>query len=285
VKQPRTVEKIFTGQVSIDGAGVRLQRLFGYREASLFDPFLLLDYFGSDRPEDYRNGFPWHPHRGIETITYMIEGFCEHGDSLGNKGVIGTGDVQWMTAGSGIIHQEMPQGDEKGRMFGFQLWANLPGTHKMMPPRYRDIKDSAIPRVRLANGTEIRIICGTVEGVRGPAEDVVIDPEYLDVYLPAQTAFSRPLPDGHTAFIAVFKNGLRVADTAVGQGAVALLSQGDGLTVQALEKPARFLLVSGKPLKEPIACRGPIVMNTQEELAAAFQAYNNGTFIQKQHNT
>lgn len=281
MKQPRTVDKIFAGQVSIDGAGVRLQRLFGYHEASLFDPFLLLDYFGSDRPEDYRNGFPWHPHRGIETITYMIEGSCEHGDSLGNKGVIATGDVQWMTAGSGIIHQEMPQGDEKGRMFGFQLWANLPGTHKMMAPRYREIKDNAIPRVRLANGIEIRIICGTVDGVRGPAEDVVIDPEYLDVYLPAQTAFSRPVPAGHTAFIAVFKNGLRVADTAVGQGAVALLKQGDVLHVQALDKPARFLLVSGKPLKEPIAWRGPIVMNTQEELAAAFQAFNNGTFIQK----
>jgi len=277
--QSRSIHKVLQGRTSMDGAGVRLQRFFGYHEASLFDPFLLLDYFGSEDPEQYRNGFPWHPHRGIETITYMLEGACEHGDSLGNKGVIATGDVQWMTAGSGIIHQEMPTGDEHGHMFGFQLWANLPRTQKMMVPRYREIKSVDIPRVVRSNGTVIRVISGDLDGVKGPVQDVVIAPEYLDIETPAQTEFNHPTPIGHTVFISLIKGRLRMEDTIVTEGSLVLFGDGERVHLHALDRPVRFLLISGQPLHEPIAWRGPIVMNTQEELDVAFREYHDGTFI------
>jgi quercetin 2,3-dioxygenase len=275
----RKIIKILHNQPTMDGAGVHLQRMFGYHETPQFDPFLLLDYFGSDNPDNYRNGFPWHPHRGIETITYVLHGDVEHADSLGNKGVISSGDVQWMTAGRGIIHQEMPMGDEQGRMYGFQLWANLPQTDKMMAPRYQEISSAEIPHIVRPDGINIRIICGMVDGVSGPVQDIVIDPEYLDVTVPARVEFDHPTKRGHTVFICVFKGKAQIDDAIVEEGSVALFQDGDRLKMQAPEKAVRFLLISGKPLKEPIAWRGPIVMNTQEELRIAFTEYNNGTFI------
>ena len=196
----RKIQKVIKGKPVLEGAGVRLKRLFGFNKGTEFDPFLLLDDFRGDNPRDYIKGFPWHPHRGIETITYILDGKVEHGDSMGNRGIIGPGDVQWMTAGSGIIHQEMPKGDEAGRMGGFQLWANLPASRKMMDPRYRDVKSSQIPEIRAANGATIRIICGEVDGTKGPVRDIVTDPEYLDVTVPAGTEFTRRTRPGHTAF-------------------------------------------------------------------------------------
>ncbi|MGD9002259.1 MAG: pirin family protein, partial [Anaerolineae bacterium] len=196
----RKIHKVIKSKPTMEGAGVHLKRVFGFSEVPLFDPFLLLDDFRSDDPAYYKKGFPWHPHRGIETITYVLQGDVEHGDSLGNRGVIGSGDVQWMTAGSGIIHQEMPKGDEKGRMYGFQLWANLPARQKMMNPRYRGITSDEIPEVELANGITIKIIAGEVSGVPGPVRDIVIDPEYLDVSVPAHSEFRHPTTPGHTVF-------------------------------------------------------------------------------------
>ncbi len=277
--QTRKLEKIFHHQPTMDGAGVRLQRLFGFHEIPQFDPFLLLDYFGSDHPEDYHNGFPWHPHRGIETITYMLQGQVEHGDSLGNKGVISTGDVQWMTAGSGIIHQEMPEGDNQGRMYGFQLWANLPQSHKMTAPRYREIKSVEIPYVIRPDGVTIHIISGAVEGKTGPVREIMIDPEYLDVSMPNRTTFSHPTKPGYTVFICVYKGAVWCEQQPIAELSVALFQDGDILQLETRDEPARFLLLSGNPLHEPIAWRGPIVMNTQEELRLAFTEYNNGTFI------
>ncbi len=198
--QTRKIQKVIKSKPTLEGAGVHLKRAFGFGQTRLFDPFLLLDDFRGDTPADYIKGFPWHPHRGIETITYVLKGEVDHGDSMGNRGSITAGDVQWMTAGSGIIHQEMPHGDPDGRMYGFQLWANLPRTHKMMDPRYRDVKDATIPEVTQANGVKIRIICGEVDGQRGPVQDVVIDPQYLDVTVPAKTEFIHPTPLGHTVF-------------------------------------------------------------------------------------
>lgn len=278
----RSVSKIFHGKEVTEGAGVRLHRVFGFSETPLFDPFLMLDDFRSDNPEDFIRGFPWHPHRGIETITYVLKGDVEHGDSLGNKGVISSGEVQWMTAGSGIIHQEMPQGDGRGSMHGFQLWANLPAKKKMMEPRYRDITVADIPIVELGNGTRIKVIAGSVEGTTGPANDIVIDPEYLDCTVPAGTEFIHATKRGYTVFIYVIDGEGQVNDTPLANRMLVLFDDGDEVGLSAGEGELRFLLFSGKPLGEPIAWRGPIVMNTRQELDLAFRELQEDAFIK--HN-
>lgn len=275
----RKVEKIFRGEPVIEGAGVHLRRVFGFNETSLFDPFLMLDDFRSDSPEEFLSGFPWHPHRGIETITYVLRGDVEHGDSLGNTGVISSGDVQWMTAGSGIIHQEMPKGDDRGSMYGFQLWANLPANQKMMEPRYRDISAADIPEVEHDDGTRIKIIAGNVSGVSGPADDIVIDPEYLDCLVPAATEFVHNTKKGYTAFLYVIDGEGSVAQAPVSNRTLVLFGDGDELAVTTSASHLRFLLFSGRPLGESIAWRGPIVMNTQEQLDQAFSELRNETFI------
>jgi len=275
----RKIKKILKSRPTIEGAGVHLKRAFGYAHIPQLDPFLLLDDFHSNNPEDYIKGFPWHPHRGIETITYLLSGEVGHGDSMGNKGVIHPGDVQWMTAGSGIIHQEMPQGDQKGTLWGFQLWANLPASQKMMPPRYRDVKKETIPEITLDNGIRIRIISGTVHGTQGPVKDIVIDPEYLDVTVPSNSAFTHEVKTGHTVMAYIiegegyFDKGKEPAESLI------LFDEGDEVCITTINNSVRFLLISGKPLREPIAWDGPIVMNTQEELRIAFEEYHNGTFI------
>jgi hypothetical protein len=295
----RMIRKVWRSKPTIEGAGVHLKRAFGYDQVPQFDPFLLLDDFHSADPSEYLPGFPWHPHRGIETITYVLQGNVDHGDSMGNRGVISPGDVQWMTAGSGIIHQEMPKGNAEGRMWGFQLWANLPASHKMMDPRYRDVHRGQIPEVALGNGITARIICGRVDGVQGPVRDIVTDPEYLDITVPANTIFTRPAKRKHTVFAYVV-DGQAFFDTerdafareAEGRnwydmerkclcGEETLVQYGDGdeVTVATEDRPVRFLLVSGKPIGEPVAWYGPIVMNTREELRIAFQEYTEGTFI------
>jgi len=280
----RKIRNIRRSQPTIEGAGVHLNRVFGFDDVPLFDPFLLLDDFRSDYPDQYLKGFPWHPHRGIETITYLLTGDVEHGDSLGNQGTIGSGDVQWMTAGSGIIHQEMPQGDTAGRMHGFQLWANLPASDKMMTPRYRDLSSAQIPVVNLADGVVVKVISGEVDGVRGPVADIVIEPEYLDVTVPAGAVFRKATKLNHTVFAyiidgqGVFGQG---TDTAadVDNGTLVLFEDGEEMVAAAGDNGVRFLLVAGKPLGEPVAWRGPIVMNTQAELQVAFEEYRQGTFI------
>jgi hypothetical protein len=264
------------------------------------DPFLLLDDFRSETPDKYLPGFPWHPHRGIETITYVLDGDVEHGDSLGNEGVIRSGDVQWMTAGSGIIHQEMPKGDAQGRMYGFQLWANLPAGSKMMDPRYREVQQAEIPEVATASGASVKVISGEVEGVRGPVQDIMTEPEYLDVSLSAGSMFTHEVKPGHTIFAYViagegYFDPARERDGSVagGQGGsgpagdgtlVAYDEGGDTVTVVAEASPVRFLLISGKPLREPVAWRGPVVMNTRDELRTAFEELNKGTFIKHARN-
>ncbi len=282
----RKIRQIITAKPVLEGAGVHLNRVFGYHEVPMFDPFLLLDDFRSDDPDKYLKGFPWHPHRGIETITYVTKGDVEHGDSLGNKGVIGEGDVQWMTAGSGIIHQEMPQGDQEGRMHGFQLWANLPASHKMMDPRYRGILAEEIPTLVLANGIVIKVIAGKVHGTAGPVTDVVIEPVYLDVLVPPNMEFSQEMEAGHTTFAYVTdgsacfgideKSG---AEVTAENRQLILFADGDYVTIKTSDSHTRFLLVSGKPLAEPVAWYGPIVMNTEEELVVARNDLKNGTFI------
>jgi quercetin 2,3-dioxygenase len=295
----RTIRKVLKAKPTLEGAGVHLHRVFGFSEVPQFDPFLLLDDFRNNRPEHYLKGFPWHPHRGIETITYVLTGDVEHGDSMGNKGVITSGDVQWMTAGSGVIHQEMPQGDPQGVMDGFQLWANLPKSHKMMPPRYRDVKSRTIPEVILDNGVKVKIICGRVQGVDGPVTDIVIDPEYLDVTVPPHGEFLHPTRRGHTVFAYVIEGqgyfcqeknpfsyeveGVNYFDMQrepfVGNHMLVLFGDGDQIMVTTAGEAVRFLLVSGQPIGEPVAWYGPIVMNTEEELRVAFEEYENGTFI------
>ncbi|MDW7759188.1 MAG: pirin family protein [Acidobacteriota bacterium] len=295
----RQVRKVLISQPTLEGAGVHLRRGFGFREAPLFDPFLLFDDFRQDDPERYLPGFPWHPHRGIETITYMLRGTAEHGDSMGNAGVIGPGDVQWMTAGRGIIHQEMPKGGADGRMGGFQLWANLPASQKMMDSRYRDVKSADIPEVALPGGVTVRIICGEVGETRGPVRDIVIDPEYLDVSVPAGAEFVHPTKPGHTVIAYVFEGegifsrGEKAPDfefepaeyfdldwkRTLGDHSVVLFGDGDRIRVAAGDVPVRFLIMSGQPLGEPVAWRGPIVMNTQEELRTAFKEFRDGTFV------
>ena len=280
----RTIRNVWRAAPTIEGAGVHLKRAFGNREAPLLDPFLLLDDFRSDDPSKYLPGFPWHPHRGIETITYVLEGDVEHGDSMGNRGDITAGDVQWMTAGSGIVHQEMPRGDSRGRMGGFQLWANLPASHKMMEPRYRDVKRSEIPEVPVEGGATVKIVCGRVRGVQGPVRDIVTDPEYLDVSVPKGAHFDHPVKKGHTVFAYVVE-GSASFDPGRGRqcGPESLVHYGDGdaVSIFAGKEPVRFLLVSGKPIGEPVAWYGPIVMNTSEEVRIAFEEYRNGTFIKR----
>ena len=298
MSKSREIRKVIRGRPVGEGAGVHLRRVFGFGETKDFDPFLLLDDFRSDDPRKFLPGFPWHPHRGIETITYMIEGTVEHGDSLGNSGVIGPGEVQWMTAGSGIIHQEMPKGDEGGRMGGFQLWANLPASHKMMDPRYRDLGRDRIPVIR-KNGAKIRLICGEIEGIRGPVTDVMTDPGYLDLEVPAGVSLSVHVPGGHTAFAYVIAGRAFFGEERealsfelegenyfdmnarpfISDGELALFDDGEKVDIRAGEFPARLLLFYGKPLGESVAWRGPIVMNTREELQEAFEDLQRGTFI------
>lgn len=285
----RKIRKVQKSKPTIEGAGVHLKRGFGFSEVPLFDPFLMLDDFRSDNPEHYLKGFPWHPHRGIETITYVLTGDIEHGDSLGNKGIVSSGDVQWMTAGSGIIHQEMPKGDGTGKMYGFQLWANLPAREKMMNPRYRDLSNEQIPEVKLSNGTTIKIICGKVSDIKGPVQNIVIDPEYIDVTVPANSEFRHPTKQGHTVFAYIIegqgyfcgekKHFDIQSDPIVDNGTVVLFEDGDEIMLITAEHKMRFLLISGKPIGEPVAWQGPIVMNTQEELRIAFKEYEQGTFI------
>ena len=272
----RPVKKIWKSEPTIEGAGVHLKRAFGFRELPQFDPFLLLDDFRSDTPADFLAGFPWHPHRGIETITYVLDGDVEHEDSLGNGGVIGAGDVQWMTAGGGILHQEMPKGNKKGKMYGFQLWANLPAKQKMMDPRYRDVKAKTIPIVK-KDGAEIRVIAGQVGETIGPVRDVVTGPEYLDISLPPKSSFEHPVAAGHTVFAYVVDGECKF-DTACPSDTLALFGPGDTVKATTGKTAARFLLCSGKPIKEPIAWYGPIVMNTKAELKQAFEDYQKGTF-------
>jgi quercetin 2,3-dioxygenase len=280
--KPRKIHRVTKSKPTLEGAGVHLNRAFGFSEPRSFDPFLLLDDFRSDVPDDYIKGFPWHPHRGIETITYMLYGNVEHGDSLGNGGMIGPGDVQWMTAGSGIIHQEMPKGDAVGRMGGFQLWANLPAAQKMMDPRYRDVKSNQIPLVTTKSGASIRIISGEIEGTNGPVRDIIIDPEYLDVTLPIGVEFSHLTKEDHTVLVYVIE-GQAYFDpekkTQVVNRELVQFEPGELVIASAPDVPTRFLLISGKPIGEPVAWYGPIVMNTQEELQIAFDEYNKGTFI------
>lgn len=279
----RNIMKILKSQPAIEGAGVRLNRVFGNREVPLLDPFLLLDHFGSENPDDYLAGFPWHPHRGIETVTYMLRGTVEHGDSLGNSGTIGSGDVQWMTAGCGIIHQEMPQRFE-GRTCGFQLWVNLPASQKMIDPRYRDIQAGQIPTVTVKKNVNIKIICGEVNGVIGPVRDLVVDVTYLDVTLAADTNFEHPVKKGHKVFAYVIEgNGYfdPKKNALINEGHLVIYQGGDCIKITTTDSSARFLLVSGQPINEPVAWQGPIVMNTQEELETAFAEYRNGTFIKQ----
>jgi redox-sensitive bicupin YhaK (pirin superfamily) len=278
----RKIKRVSTSIPTLEGAGVHLHRAFGNSDVPLFDPFLLFDDFRSDTPEHYTKGFPWHPHRGIETITYVLKGDVEHGDSMGNQGDIGSGDVQWMTAGSGIIHQEMPKGDSEGKMEGFQLWANLPAADKMMHPRYRDISAAQIPTVVLDSGATVKVICGQVGDVCGPVQNVMIEPEYLDVTLSANTNFIHSTPKSHTVFAYVHAGKGRfdeVASDMLGNRSLVLFEEGERVSVTAGDKGLSFLLVAGKPLGEPVAWGGPIVMNTQEELQNAFDEFKNGTFI------
>jgi redox-sensitive bicupin YhaK (pirin superfamily) len=297
----RPVKRLIKAKPTLEGAGVHLRRAFGFGDTSETDPFLLLDDFRNERPEDYMAGFPWHPHRGIETITYVLSGNVEHADSLGNQGVIGAGDVQWMTAGSGIIHQEMPQGDDEGRMHGFQLWANLPSSLKMTPPRYQEVESAAIPEVTDDDGTRIRVICGTIWGQTGPIDGIAADPQYIDVWVPPGKKRSLPVETTRHAFAYVFAGsgkfcnasdplavpteGVGWADTSLSEEAdnrtLILFDRGDEVVVQAGEQGIRFLLASGKPLEEPVAWYGPIVMNTQAEIRQAFAEYQDGTFLKQ----
>jgi quercetin 2,3-dioxygenase len=279
--KPRKIRMVLKSKPVIEGAGVHLNRAFGFAEVPQFDPFLMLDDFRSDNPEHFFKGFPWHPHRGIETITYVLKGDVEHGDSMGNKGVISSGDVQWMTAGSGIIHQERPKGDGRGAMYGFQLWANLPASQKMMVPRYRGITAGQIPEVELEGGVRIKIIAGTVAGVTGPVKDIVIQPQYLDCTVPKEESYSHSTNPEHTAFIYVIEGAGVVNGKGVDNRTLILLDTGDQFSIEARESSVRFLLLTGKPLKEPIAWHGPIVMNTQAELEIAFREYQEGTFVKR----
>jgi len=278
----REVRVTLKSRSTMEGAGVRLKRAFGYADPSL-DPFLLLDDFHSDDPNDYLAGFPWHPHRGIETITYMLHGQIEHGDSMDNSGVIGAGDVQWMTAGSGIIHQEMPKKNENDPVLaGFQLWANLPASHKMMDPRYRDITKEQIPEVIVNDSVMVKIICGEVNGVKGPVQDIVTDPEYLDVSIEPNSVFKHAIDNTYNVFAYIIEGEATfnpTKDEIVGTEHLVIFKEGDEVLIQTKDKSVRFLLISGKPIGEPVAWRGPIVMNSEEELRIAFDEYNKGTFI------
>ncbi len=295
----RAVKQMYETKPTIEGAGVKLQRAFGFGKTAEFDPFLLLDDFRNENPADYIAGFPWHPHRGIETITYVLAGEVAHGDSLGNKGLMTAGDVQWMTAGSGILHQEMPKGDANGRMHGFQLWANLPAAFKMTDPRYQDIPSSAIPEVTEDDGTHARVICGEFWGQTGPVEGVAADPSYVDISVPPGKLRRIQVETTRNAFAYVFAGAGTFRDASLPQAvltesavdpnakpvydarnhSLVLFDRGDEIVVQAGPEGIRFLLVSGKPLEEPVAWHGPIVMNTDEELRQAIGELHTGTFI------
>ena len=287
-------------QPTMEGAGVNLHRVFGFGDTKPFDPFLMMDDFRNDDPNKYMKGFPWHPHRGIETITYVLSGTVEHADSLGNNGSLSDGDIQWMTAGSGIIHQEMPKGNENGAMHGFQLWANLPSNQKMTAPRYQDIKSKEIKSLVDDDGTIIKVIAGDYRGYKGPVDGIAAEPEYLDIYIPPLKFKRFPFDTSRQGFAYIFEGdgdfhnasnpvGIKVEKEFNGQEfelrdlsgnrTLVVFDSGDEVAVQAGEKGIRFLLISGTPIKEPVAWHGPIVMNTQEELKAAFNELNNGTFI------
>ena len=289
---------------TMEGAGVKLHRAFGFRDPSELDPFLLFDDFRNERPEDFLRGFPWHPHRGIETITYVLSGSVDHGDSLGNTGTLGAGDVQWMTAGSGIMHQEMPLGNAKGQMHGFQLWANLPSYLKMTDPRYKDVKSADIPDIIDDDGTRVKIIIGEFWGKTGPVDGIAADPQYLDVYVPAGVKKTFKVDTYRQTFAYIFEGSAAFADASdptgvllekevmgeelnirdmSGNRTLVKFGTGDEITVQAGEEGVRFLLVSGAPIQEPVAWHGPIVMNTQQEILQAMQDLRNGTFIKPAH--
>jgi quercetin 2,3-dioxygenase len=295
----RPVELLSQAKPTLEGAGVHLRRAFGFGDTTTFDPFLLLDDFRNERPEDYLKGFPWHPHRGIETITYVLSGNVDHGDSLGNKGTIGAGDVQWMTAGSGIIHQEMPKGDAGGRMHGFQLWANLPSSLKMTAPRYQEVKTGDIPEITDDDGTRARVLCGSFWGKTGPVDGIAADPCYLDLWVPPGKRRSLPVETYRNAFAYVFGGSGRFGNASepravqtetvgengegeapeAGNRSLVVFGSGDEVTVQAGEEGIRFLLVSGKPIEEPVAWYGPIVMNTRAQLQQAIRELDAGTFL------
>jgi quercetin 2,3-dioxygenase len=294
----RAVKKVIASKPTLEGAGVRLRRAFGFGDTTDYDPFLLFDDFRNDRPEDYLAGFPWHPHRGIETITYVLAGTVDHGDSLGNRGSLGAGDIQWMTAGSGILHQEMPKGDPTGRMHGFQLWANLPSSLKMTAPRYQDVQGKDVPEVVDDDETRVRVVCGSFWGKSGPVEGVAADPRYLDIFVPPGVRKVLPVETSNHAFAYVFQGSGTFRDASspravqtdivgtgverpdfIGNRSLVLFDRGDEVVVQAGDEGIRFLLVSGKPIEEPVAWYGPIVMNTQHELRVALDELNRGTFI------
>ena len=294
----RPVRRISEAKPTLEGAGVHLRRAFGFGDPKEFDPFLLFDDFRNEKPEDYLAGFPWHPHRGIETITYVLAGNVSHGDSLGNAGVLGAGDVQWMTAGSGILHQEMPKGDENGRMHGFQLWTNLPSSLKMTAPRYQEVHTGDVPVVVDDDGTAVRIVCGTFWGKSGPVDGIASDPQYLDVTIPPGRKRTLPVRTSRHAFAYVFEGSATFRDASdpravkidrdgeeryeySGNRSLVLFDNGDEVVVQAGPEGVRFLLVSGKPLEEPVAWAGPIVMNTKAELRQAFDELEKGTFIRE----
>ncbi|MFT6931447.1 MAG: redox-sensitive bicupin YhaK (pirin superfamily) [Paracoccaceae bacterium] len=300
----RPVTEIRPAQPTMEGAGVKLHRAFGFQDPSELDPFLLFDDFRNDLPRDYLAGFPWHPHRGIETITYVLNGTVEHGDSLGNSGTLGAGDVQWMTAGSGILHQEMPKGNAAGQMHGFQLWGNLPSTLKMTDPRYQDVAGTEIPEVIDDDGTRVKVIVGEYWGKRGPVDGIAADPQYLDVYVPAGVKKTFQINTYRRAFAYVFQGAAAFSDAAAPQGVLLekeVMGQevnirdlsgdrtlirfgtGDEVTLQAGPEGVRFLLISGAPIEEPVAWHGPIVMNTQAELMQAMKDLRNGTFIKAAH--
>ena len=285
---------------TMEGAGVKLHRAFGFNEPEMFDPFLLLDDFRNERPEDYQGGFPWHPHRGIETITYVLSGTVEHSDSLGNQGLLGAGDVQWMTAGSGILHQEMPKGNDRGQMHGFQLWANLPGSHKMTSPRYQDVAGADIPEIIDDDGVKVKVVTGEFWGRKGPVDGIAADPLYLDVFIPANRQKTLKVDTYRSAFAYVFEGAGQFADASEPSGVLlekefmgqelklpdlsgnrtlVRFSSGDEVVVRAGPGGVRFLLVAGTPIQEPIAWHGPIVMNTREELMRAFADLRNDSFI------
>jgi redox-sensitive bicupin YhaK (pirin superfamily) len=300
----RPVKRVIESRPTVEGAGVKLRRAFGFGQTDEFDPFLLFDDFRNEKPADYLAGFPWHPHRGIETITYVLAGTVAHRDSLGNQGALGAGDVQWMTAGRGILHQEMPEGDTIGRMHGFQLWANLPSTLKMTAPRYQDVHSAEVPEVIDDDGTKVRIVCGEFWGKRGPVEGVAADPRYLDVWVPPGQRKTLPVETARQGFAYVFDGSGTFRDASapepvvtehVGSGGIApapiadtvgnrslvLFDRGDEVTIQAGDEGVRFLLISGEPLREPVAWYGPIVMNTREQLEQAYAELRAGTFIQQ----
>jgi quercetin 2,3-dioxygenase len=298
----RPVKKLIKSKPTVEGAGVHLRRAFGFGNTTDFDPFLLLDDFRNDLPEDYLKGFPWHPHRGIETITYVLAGTVAHGDSMGNHGEIASGDVQWMTAGSGIIHQEMPKGDQAGRMHGFQLWANLPSSLKMTPPRYQEVKAGEIPEITDDDGTHVRVVCGSFWGKKGPVDGIAADPVYLDVSVAPGRRKSLPVGVTRHGFAYVFAGSGSFCNaseplavptepvgwldtappTAADNRSLVLFDRGDEVVVHAGDEGIRFLLVSGKPLEEPVAWYGPIVMNTQAELQQAFRDLERGTFLRNE---